>query len=68
MSLFSGGGSDNNDLPPDSSYRSVTPMAMTLRFKDGKSSLVPWPIDYHAFNSPERNAFFRAPPEIPDRG
>ena len=29
--LFSAGGHDNPDLPPDSRYRGVTPMGMTIR-------------------------------------
>ncbi len=64
ITLFSAGGHDNDDLPSDSGYRSVTPMAMTLRFKDGKSEITPWRIDYHAYNDPERNAFFKTTPEI----
>ncbi len=64
ITLFSAGGANNHDLPTDSSYRSVTPMAMTLRFKDGASEIVPWVIDYEAFNDPNRNAFFRSKPEI----
>ena len=64
ITVFSAGGHDNDDLPADSGYRSVTPMAMTLRFKDGKSKITPWRIDYHAYNDPERNAFFQTAPEI----
>ncbi|MBN2192805.1 MAG: metallophosphoesterase [Polyangiaceae bacterium] len=67
ITLFSAGGLHNDDLPPDSSYRTVTPMAMTLRFKDGASEIVPWRIDYEAFNDPDRNAFFRSKPEIEHR-
>jgi hypothetical protein len=64
ITLFSAGGHDNEDLPDDSGYRSVTPMAMTLRFKDGKSEISPWRIDYQSYNDPDRNAFFRAEPEL----
>jgi hypothetical protein len=64
ITLFSAGGHDNEDLPEDSGYRSVTPMAMTLRFKDGKSSITPWRIDCSSYNDPDRNAFFRSQPEI----
>ncbi len=67
ISLFSAGGATNEDLPPESSYRSVTPMAMTLRLKDGRSEIVPWKIDYEPFNSPQRNAFFREEAQIPHR-
>jgi hypothetical protein len=67
ISLFSAGGANNGDLPPDSSYRSVTPAAMTLTLKDGQSEIVPWRIRYEEFNSPERNRFFRQTAEIPHR-
>jgi Calcineurin-like phosphoesterase len=62
--LFSSGGKDNDDLPVNSSYRQVTPMALTIRYKDGESQLEPWVIDYEAYNDPERNAFFKQPPEL----
>jgi hypothetical protein len=64
LSLFSAGGADNNDLPPDSSYRSVTPMAATITVEGGAASVTPWAIDYKRFNDPKRNRFFAAPPEI----
>jgi hypothetical protein len=64
ITLFSCGGADNEDLPADSSYRGVTPKAMTLSWKDGAQTIVPWDIDYRTYNDPERNAFFKAPPEI----
>lgn len=64
ISLFSAGGHDNYDLPPDSSYRSVTPKAMTLRFKDGGSEITPWLIDYKRYNDPDVNRFLQAAPEI----
>jgi len=67
ISLFSAGGEHNDDLPADSSYRSVTPMAMTLRFHGGPSEIVPWRIEYEAYNDPSRNAFFRSKPEIEHR-
>jgi hypothetical protein len=59
FTVFSSGGKTNDDLPEDSSYRSVEPMAITLRYKDGKSSVIPFKIDYEAFNSPTRNRFYR---------
>lgn len=62
--LFSAGGEHNRDLPPDSSYRSVNPMAATIRIEDGKAELTPWRIDYQRFNDPSRNRFFASPPEI----
>jgi hypothetical protein len=64
LSLFSAGGAENNDLPPDSSYRSVTPMAATITVEGGTASVTPWSIDYKRFNDPKRNRFFAAPPEI----
>jgi uncharacterized tellurite resistance protein B-like protein len=62
--LFSAGGADNFDLPPESSYRSVTPMAATVRLEGGTASVTPWLIDYKRFNDPKRNRFFATPPEI----
>ena len=67
FTLFSAGGSDNDDLPTDSSYRTVTPMAVTVRFGPDGTSITPWAPDYKTFNAPEYNAFFRAPPEIEHR-
>jgi hypothetical protein len=62
--LFSSGGKDNDDLPSNSSYRQVTPMALTLSQRGGESRLTPWLIDYESYNDPERNAFFKQPPEL----
>jgi uncharacterized tellurite resistance protein B-like protein len=62
--LFSAGGADNFDLPPESSYRTVTPMAATVRLEGGTASVTPWLIDYKRFNDPKRNRFFATPPEI----
>ena len=64
ISLFSAGGADNADLPPDSSYRSVSPMAATIRLERGTAQITPWLIDYKRFNDPRRNRFFASPPEI----
>jgi uncharacterized tellurite resistance protein B-like protein len=64
ITLFSAGGADNNDLPPESSYRSVTPMAATIRVESGSTQITPWLIDYQRFNDPKRNQFFASPPEI----
>jgi hypothetical protein len=64
ISLFSAGGGDNHDLPPESSYRTVTPMALTIHYKDGETRIEPFRIDYVRYNSPSRNAFFRSRPEI----
>jgi hypothetical protein len=64
FTIFSSGGSTNDDLPADSSYRSVTPMAATLRYKDGKGEVTPFAIDYESFNDPARNKFYQTAPEI----
>lgn len=64
ITLFSAGGADNNDLPEDSSYRTVTPMAATIRLENGTASVTPWIIDYKRFNDPKRNRFFASEPEI----
>ncbi|MBA3456096.1 MAG: serine/threonine protein phosphatase, partial [Deltaproteobacteria bacterium] len=42
ITLFSAGGADNNDLPEDSSYRTVTPMAATIRLENGTAQVTPW--------------------------
>lgn len=65
LNLFSAGGADNNDLPENSSYRTVTPMALTVHVEAGSTArVVPWEIDYRRFNDPKRNKFFASPPEI----
>jgi hypothetical protein len=64
FTVFSSGGATNEDLPADSSYRSVKPMAATLRFKDGKGEVTPFAIDYESFNDPARNKFYQSAPEI----
>jgi len=64
ITLFSAGGADNNDLPEESSYRAVTPMAATIRLEAGTAQVTPWLIDYERFNDPKRNRFFATPPEI----
>jgi hypothetical protein len=65
ITLFSAGGADNRDLPAQSSYRSVTPMALTIRRSAaGETTITPFEIDWQSYNDPEKNAFFRAPMEI----
>jgi hypothetical protein len=59
LSLFSAGGKTNDDLPETSNYREVTPMALTIKHKDGISELNPFLIDYARYNDPEFNAFFK---------
>ncbi|MBK6697732.1 MAG: serine/threonine protein phosphatase [Myxococcales bacterium] len=67
FTLFSAGGPDNEDLPADSSYRTVTPMALTIRLGPDGTTFTPFAPDYKTFNAPEFNAFFRQQPEIEHR-
>jgi len=62
LNLFSAGGHDNCDLPAHSSYRTVTPMALTIRYGDGAPTATPWPLHYHAFNYPPHNGLYRPHP------
>ncbi len=64
LNLFSAGGHDNDDLPESSSYREVTPMAMTMNIAKGVTKVTPWVIDYKRYNDPDRNKFFASKPEI----
>lgn len=68
FTLFSAGGKDNGDLPATSTYRDVTPMALSITYDDaGAATLTPWTPDWASYNDPERNAFFKVPPEIEHR-
>jgi hypothetical protein len=64
LNLFSAGGASNDDLPEDSSYREVTPMAMTMHVSAEGTKVTPWRIEYESYNDPAKNAFFARPPEI----
>src|SRR5690349_3311036 len=64
LNLFSAGGADNDDLPQGSSYRTVTPMALTILVEDGVAKVTPWEIDYSRYNDPIRNKFYATKPEI----
>lgn len=64
FTLFSAGGVDNDDLPPDSNYRDVRPMALTITSKDGLVEATPWAIDYKRYQDPRLNNFFSSEPEI----
>lgn len=68
LTLFSAGGKDNNDLPAESAYRGVTPMALTIQHDGTTAKLTPWTPDWKSYNDPERNAFFAVAPEIEHRG
>lgn len=58
--LFSAGGRSNADLPAESRYRSVTPMALTIQAEPGGSSTaMPWPIDYEPFTTGQHNGLYR---------
>jgi hypothetical protein len=59
VSLFSAGGATNEDLPPKSNYRDVTPMALTIRHAAGVTTLTPFLLDYARYNDPKYNAFFQ---------
>jgi hypothetical protein len=65
LNVFSAGGATNADLPLASSYRRVSPMALTLLMRGGAGEVYPWPIDWETFNAPARNGFLRGLPEIP---
>jgi uncharacterized tellurite resistance protein B-like protein len=67
LTLFSAGGNDNDDLPENSGYRTVTPMALSITHGPEGTVMTPWAPDYRAYNDPERNAFFKVPPEIEHR-
>ncbi len=58
LTVFSAGGVANDDVPEDSNYRDVRPMALTITRKDGETSVTPWAIDYRSYQSPELNGFF----------
>ena len=57
--LFSAGGHDNPDLPPDSRYRGVTPMGMTIRHSGTDVRGVTWPLQYQAFGDATNNGLYR---------
>jgi hypothetical protein len=57
--VFSAGGSHNDDLPADSRYRGVVPMALTVRWSNGVATAFPWAIDYAPFSGPANNGFHR---------
>jgi hypothetical protein len=62
LTLFSAGGHDNADLPLTSSYRAVTPMALTLQFGHGTPTATPWGIAYRPFNYEPHNGLYRPQP------
>jgi hypothetical protein len=64
LTVFSAGGHDNADLPANSGYRAVNPMALTLRCGHGvgQATATPWPIQYQPFNYEPHNGLYRAQP------
>jgi hypothetical protein len=62
LDLFSAGGFDNDDLPIDSSYRTVTPMALSVQYGQGTPVATPWPIHYRPFNFAPHNGLYRPQP------
>ena len=62
ITLFSAGGEYNLDLPERSSYRKVTPTALTIRYREGRTDIEPWVIDYESYNDSEMNEFFNVDP------
>lgn len=59
LTVFSAGGVANDDLPQDSNYRDVRPMALSIARTAGETKVTPWAIDYRSYQDPERNAFFK---------
>ncbi|HTM46437.1 MAG TPA: metallophosphoesterase [Polyangiaceae bacterium] len=55
LTLFSAGGAANHDLAETSNYREVTPMGLTIRWRDGVNRITPFAIDWSRYNDPTRN-------------
>ncbi len=64
FTLFSAGGIDNNDIPADSNYRDVRPMALSITRTQGEIKATPWAIAYERYQNPELNAFMSRAPEL----
>ncbi len=64
LTLFSAGGVENDDVPQDSNYRDVRPMALTISRRGEDTTVTPWAIDYRAYQRPEVNAFFASDPSL----
>ncbi len=64
LTVFSAGGATNADLPPEASYRAVTPMAVTMQFGQGTPTATPWMIEYGPFNYAPHNGLYRAQPVL----
>ena len=55
LSLFSSGGAANGDLPAESNYREVVPMALTIQHERGATRITPFPIAYERYCHPAYN-------------
>jgi Calcineurin-like phosphoesterase len=64
LTLFSAGGVANDDVPEDSNYRDVRPMALTIARKGDETTVTPWAIDYRSYQRPELNRFFATDPSL----
>ncbi len=56
--LFSAGGETCLDLPETSNYHEVTPRGLTVRWRDGVSTVTPFTIDWAPYNTSARNRFY----------
>ncbi len=66
LSVFSAGGATNDDLPPSSNYREVTPMALTIRYQDGFEHAHPVRPRLRALQRPRAQRVLPGPPRARD--
>ena len=64
LTVFSAGGVANDDVPEDSNYRDVRPMALTIARRGEETTVTPWAIDYRSYQRPELNRFFATDPSL----
>jgi uncharacterized tellurite resistance protein B-like protein len=64
LTVFSCGGVANDDLPADSNYRDVKPMALSIKKTSGVVDIQPFAIDYRRYQDPSLNLFFASKPEV----
>jgi hypothetical protein len=64
LTVFSAGGATNADLPVESSYRAVTPMALSLQYGNGTPTATPWVINYEPFNYAPHNGLYHPQPVL----
>ena len=53
--IFSAGGAECRDLPESSNYREVSPRALTIRWREGSSTITPFAIDWARYGDPGLN-------------